>query len=169
MTCMPLWRAPVCRIHLITSRRGGTVSTESAGQKSGDFVARESGQKIGSEELGSVTEPGHFYRGMSEAEYQATIGRGAGIQSNLSSSIPSAEGTNFASDARDAESYANYGRDDPRTTGKSNYLVEVKGGPNIQEKRDGYFHSRSEVPSNQITRVWKMTAEKDAIVAHRIK
>ena len=109
------------------------------------------------------------YRGMSEAEYKATVGAGKGIKSNLSSSIASVEGTNFSNTAQDAESYANYGKDDPRKTGVPNYLVEVSAGDNIEVKPDGYYHARGEVPKSQITRVWKMEAQDGAVVAKLIK
>src|ERR1017187_871801 len=138
------------------------------GRWSTEFTAREKDQNIGSEHLSSVTRSGYFYRGMSEAEYEATIGAGKGISSNLSSSIPSAEGTNFSSDVPTAESYANFGRSDPRATGKANYLVEVSGGPDIVVKPDGYYHAKTEIPASRITRVWRMEGEAGSIVAKRL-
>lgn len=132
-------------------------------------VMRNVGERAGTDALNALTQPGHLYRGMSAAEYSATIGSGGGIRSNLSASIASAEGTNFASDAPTAESYANFGRDDPRTTGRPNYLVEVKAGPDITSKPDGYFHSRTEVPAHRITRVWRMANEDGAVVGRRVK
>lgn len=132
-------------------------------------VMRNAGERAGTDAVNSLTQPGHFYRGMTAAEYDATLGAGGGIKSNLSSSIASAEGTNFSHDAATAESYANFGRDDPRATGKANYLVEVKGGPDITPKPDGYFHTRSEVLAQRVTRVWRMTNEGGAVVGRRVK
>ncbi len=138
------------------------------GKWASSFVVREHGQNIGAERLSELSRPGHFYRGMSEAEYKATISSGRGIVSNLSSSIASAEGTNFAEDVPTAESYANFGRDDPRLTGKPNYLVEVKGGNDIVKKPDSYYHSRAEVPRDRITRAWRMEAEGKVIHAYQV-
>ena len=142
-----------------------------AGGKLGDaFIARGPGENIGHESLDGLSREGHFYRGMSEAEYNATIGSGKGIQSNLSASIPNAEGTNFSSDLPTAESYANFGRTDPRITGLPNYLVEVSGGDDLIPKRDGYFHARNVIPPDRVTRVWQMSPTDDkAIVATPVK
>jgi hypothetical protein len=146
----------------------GMAPAGAVGSSGGRLIVRQKGQQIGSDDLAGMTRPGHVYRGMSEAEYQATIGSGAGIKSNLSSSIKSAEGTNFAADLPTAESYANYGRTDPRITGKPNYIVEVTQGGDILPKRDGYLHALGEVPADRITRVWRMEDDGGSIAADLI-
>jgi hypothetical protein len=132
------------------------------------IVMRRPGEEVGAG-LDALTQPGHVYRGMSGAEYNATVGAGKGVQSNLAWSIPSAEGTNFAEDAPTAESYANYGRTDPRVTGEPNYLVEVKGGPDLERKRDGYYSARASIPQDRVSRVWRMANEGGAVVGRRVK
>jgi len=122
--------------------------------KSTPLIIRGKGANIGHESLETLTKPDHFYRGMSEAEYNATIGSGKNIKSNESASVPG-EGTNFSHDFRDAESYANYGSTDPRKTGKPNYIVEVKGSDGFKQWRDGYFKA-PEVSKDRVTRIIKM-------------
>jgi hypothetical protein len=132
-------------------------------------VMREAGQRVGSENVDKISRPGHFYRGMTEAEFNNTVGAGAGIKSNQAYSLRG-EGTSLSDDAGDAESYVNYGRDDPRTAGRPTYLVEVKGGDNIKlDKRDGYHKAQEALPMSQITRAWEMRGnEKDEIVGKQI-
>jgi len=98
-------------------------------------------------------------------EYKATVGRGQPVQSSGAYSHAS-EGTNYAEDPETAEDYANFGRDDPRKSGKTTYLVEVKQPPSMKRWRDGYLKTPDPVPA---TRVWKMYAEGGAVVAERIK
>jgi hypothetical protein len=136
--------------------------------KNGQFTFREAGSEIGTDAVESITRPGHLYRGMSAAEYSATVGKAGGVSSDLRNSLKG-EGTNFSDHAADAESYANFGRDDPRKTGVANYLVEVKAGADITKKRDGYFHSLTPLPADRVTRVFKMAPQDGAIVASRIK
>ncbi len=132
-------------------------------------VMREAGQRVGSENVDKISRPGHFYRGMTEAEFKNTVGAGVGIKSNQAYSLHG-EGTSLSDDAGDAESYVNFGRDDPRTAGRPTYLVEVKGGDNIKlDKRDGYHKAQEVLPMSQITRVWEMRGnDKDEIVGKQI-
>ena len=126
----------------------------------GGFVARERGQKIGAEGISKIRRLGHVYRGMTHDEYSTTIGAGRGIKSTNKHSLKG-EGTNFAEDPESAESYVNFGRDDPRITGKPTYLVEAKSD-GMTRKPDGYYHTNNEVAP---TRTWAMHPEDDSIVA----
>jgi hypothetical protein len=111
------------------------------------------------------TRPGHLYRGMEEAEWSYIV-KHKRIRSDERWSIPG-EGTNFTDDARDAESYVNYGRTDPRKTGRPNYLVEVKHTSIFRQWRDGYWKT-PEVPATLITRVWQMMPVGPRVVAYQI-
>lgn len=115
------------------------------------------------DEVDRLTRPGHLYRGMSEAEWHFIQSHGV-IRSNQSYSIPG-EGTNFGDDAGTAVDYANYGRENPRKTGRANYLVEVKKTDIFTRWRDGYWKA-PEVPEELITRAWKMVGENDAIIGY---
>lgn len=109
-----------------------------------------------------IRRPGHVYRGMTGDEYYATIGSGSGVRSRRDFSLPS-EGTSFSEDPKIAEDYANFGRTDPRKTGRPNYLVEVVNDPKLLsvDPRDGYVKADAEVPRTHVTRVWRMEASKD--------
>lgn len=148
---------------------GALTSTMKADNPSGlsSRIIRDIGAEIGHESLETLTKPNHFYRGMSEAEYNNTIGVGKNIKSNESSSVPG-EGTNFSNDARDAESYANFGRTDPRKTGIPNYLVEIKGNEGLKQAKDGYFKA-SEISKDRITNIIKMEAKDNSIIGTEIK
>ena len=148
--------------------RGGAAHQSGVNNALSGIVMRRRGRNVG-EDLDALTQPGHVYRGMSSGEYNATVGAGKGVQSNLAWSIPSAEGTNFSADVPTAESYANYGRTDPRVTGAPNYLVEVKQGPDLELKRDGYYSARASIPQERIGRVWRMANESGAVVGRRVK
>ncbi len=110
--------------------------------------------------------PTHLYRGMTEVEFEAHQKAGF-IKSNGAYSHES-EGTSYARDPSTAEGYANYGRDDPRTTGRPTYLVEIPNTSQFKRWDDGYYKTPDKIPLSQITRAWKMTAENDAIVARRL-
>jgi hypothetical protein len=118
--------------------------------------------------LDNIKREGHVYRGMTDYEYQATIGANRPIRSTGKYSFES-EGTNFASDPSEAESYANFGRDDPRKTGKSTWLVEVKLGADIVLGKDGYYKAADEIGLDRVSRVWKMSAEDGAVMMEQIK
>jgi len=122
----------------------------------------------GAEALGKWRRAGHVYRGMTEREYDATVGRREPIHSTGRHSL-AGEGTNFADDPGDAESYVNFGRDDPRKTGKPNYLVEVKLTDAMKRWPDGYIKSSEPVLYASVTRVWKMFVQGDEVVAQQIK
>lgn len=116
------------------------------------------------EALTKIQRPGHAYRGMTAEEYEATVGAGHGVRSTGQYSHQS-EGTNFAQSPHDAESYANYGRDDPRKTGRPTYLVEVAASPEMTVGRDGYIKSHG---PTQPTRVWRMSSLDGAVVMEPI-
>jgi hypothetical protein len=128
---------------------------------------RKKDWRVGSEEIEKLTQPDHFYRGMTEAEFNNTVGANKGIKSNQSFSTID-EGTSWADNAQDAEDYVNFGRDDPRTTGKPNYLIEIKGSEGLLRTRDGYYKAKDEIPRNRITHIWKMSAKDNAIVGVNI-
>lgn len=112
----------------------------------------------------SFTRPGHLYRGMTEQEYLAHKKAGY-IQSTGRYSFAE-EGTNFSDRADDAEGYVNFGREDPRKTGRPNYLIEVRNDPSVFTLwRDGYYKTPQRIPLGCITRVWIMFAKDGAIVA----
>lgn len=105
---------------------------------------------------------------MTETEYKATVGARKPVWSTGDFSH-SSEGTNFSDDPLDAESYVNFGRTDPRKTGKPTYLVEVSMTDSMSRWGDGYIKSPVPVPYGNVTRVWEMTGEDGAVVARRIK
>jgi hypothetical protein len=129
------------------------------------MIVRQPGQNIGSEGLGSLSQPGRLYRGMTKAEYDATVGSGAGVQSRQNFSARN-EGTSFAGDAPTAESYINFGRDDPRVTGKPTYLVEIDGR-DIPMDRDGYFKAKAAIGPERITKILEMTGAPDGSIVAR--
>jgi hypothetical protein len=112
----------------------------------------------------SFAQEGHLYRGMTQAEFENTVGSGRGIKSTGAHSH-SSEGTSFTHEPEVAESYVNFGRDDPRKTGKPNYIVEVRGQDGFYRDRDGYFKSKDEVSADRITRIWKMHDNDGEVVA----
>jgi hypothetical protein len=118
--------------------------------------------------LERLRKPGHVYRGMTSEEYQATVGAGKPIQSTLRYSHNS-EGTSFTEDPGNAESYANYGQDDPRRTGRPTWLIEIKRTSTMYDDRDGYTKDRTPVPLSAVTGVWKMFALDDEIHAERVR
>lgn len=131
-------------------------------------VVRGMGEEIGSESLSTWNRPGHVYRGMTQDEWYSVIAKGE-IQSTMRYSHPS-EGTSFTEDVETAESYVNFGRDDPRKTARPTYLVEVKRLDFMEkDPRDGYLKARKPVPSSAITRVWRMVDEDGAVVAYQIR
>lgn len=130
-------------------------------------VFRPKGWQAASDAVAALTRPGFFYRGMTDQEYQKTIKTGAGIASNGSYSV-SGEGTSFAADAGTAESVINYGRDDPRRTGRSTYLVEVRASDGFRLDRDGYYKAAITIPQSQIARIWEMRGEDEQVIGYQI-
>lgn len=127
-------------------------------------VIRPVGWQAANDVPASWTRPGHLYRGMSAAEYAATVGAGKGVQSD-ERYCATGEGTCFSDDAASAESYANFGRSDPRKTGLDTYLVEIDAeNAGIDRDADGYWKSHR-VPQERIRRVWRMNDEHGAVVA----
>lgn len=105
-------------------------------------------------------EPGKVYRGMTKAEYDATVGAGVGVKSTGSYSC-SVEGTCFSDTPRDAESFVNFGRDNPTNTGVPTYIVEVLQTPTMYVDTDGYYKDRDLVPMENVTGVWECALDKD--------
>lgn len=116
------------------------------------------------------TRSGFFYRGMDAAEWRY-IQKHGHIKSSVRWCM-SGEGTCFAPDIETAESYVDFGRTDPRKTGRSNYLVEVRPNALLKyDPRDGYTKTLGddvEVPAALITRVWKLVGEGGEIVAYPV-
>jgi hypothetical protein len=111
---------------------------------------------------------GHLYRGMTEQEWRAHHHAGY-IKSTGAYSHPS-EGTNFADNAAEAESYVNFGRDDPRKTGRPTYLIEVKLDEDLFDRwPDGYYKAKDALPLGIMTRAWKMVGEDGQVVAYKVK
>jgi hypothetical protein len=144
-----------------------------AGDPLNGIVVRPEGWEATSDEAVDVLDVfakrHSMWRGMTQAEYNNTVAKGTGVRSKGSYSL-SVEGTQFAEHPADAEGYVNYGRDDPRKTGKPNYLVEVKPD-GLRKKRDGYFETApgEGVPDDHILSVYEFRAEDGAIVAERIR
>jgi len=139
-----------------------------AGGVGSKTVMRPEGWTAGSDDVYKITRPGHLYRGMTEAEFNATIGAGHGLKSSQAFSTTN-EGTSLADNAETAESYANYGRDDPRKTGKPTYLVEVAGHEGAVLDKDGYYKAQGEIHPSRLSRIWKMQNENGAVVATLMK
>jgi hypothetical protein len=97
---------------------------------------------------------------MTDIEYQATLKQDGMVRSTRPYSHPS-EGTSFSEDPEDAESYVNFGRDDPRVTGKPTWLVQVHVSKSMYRDSDGYVKSREPAP---FFNLWKMWAENGAVV-----
>jgi hypothetical protein len=137
------------------------------GAKAADerVVFREADSDIGAEGMEGLNRPGRAYRGMEAAEYDATVGSGGGATSRQDYSVAD-EGTSYADDIRDAESYVNFGRSDPRITGRPSYIVEVDA-TDLTRSPDGYLKASGEVPPERIERVWKITDEDGALVGRK--
>jgi hypothetical protein len=139
---------------------------------SGGIVLRPSGWNALSDEafevVNSWRRAKHVYRGMTSKEYDATVGKRQPIQSTGEHSFQG-EGTNFSDDPGDAESYVNFGKDDPRKTGKPTYVVEVELLPSMKRWRDGYIKTSDPVSYEFVTRVWKMADRDGAIVAEKVR
>ena len=131
-------------------------------------VVRPEGWEAANDVPNQWTRSGHVYRGMAKEEWDATVGAGRPIQSSGRYSH-SSEGTNFSEDAADAESYINFGRSDPRKTGRPTFMVEVRKIPAIKlDRRDYYWKADGPVPLSAVTRSWKFTADGGAVVAQGV-
>jgi len=119
------------------------------------------------ETLGRWKSPTLVWRGMTQAEYRATIGARKPIWSTGSYSLEG-EGTNFSTDPLDAEGYVNFGRDDPRKTHRPNYLVGVRRTPEMAQARDGYIKSPVPVDLSKVEVVWEMRGDDGVLVARKI-
>lgn len=134
-----------------------------------DEVVRPQGHEVQNDTPDSWTRKGHLYRGMTEAEYNNTLGVRKPIKSRGDFSFES-EGTNFGQDAGEAEDFANFGRDDPRKTNKPTYLVEINPKPEdgLTRHRDGTWKTQKPISLERVTRVWKMFGRDGAIIARQI-
>lgn len=132
------------------------------------MVLRPLGWKVTSDEafawLSSLRSPGVVFRGMTSDEYKATVALNGRVMSNRSFSH-SSEGTSFSEDPGDAESYVNFGRDDPRSTGKPTYLVMVARSSSMYKDRDGYIKSKEPVP---VLKSWMMYPQDGAVLVQRL-
>ena len=117
----------------------------------------------------SFRRSGHLYRGMTQAEFEDTVGAGRGVMSKNLFSLEG-EGTSLADDPEIAEDYANFGSTDPRRTGLPNYLVEIdpSGLDFVTINRQGYYYAFAPVPQDRVTRVWKMDPDGSDVVAEQI-
>ena len=126
-------------------------------------IVRRVGEEAQSEHIFEEliqTFPGYVYRGMTFTEYNATIGSGKPILSNLSFSHGS-EGTSFSEDPGTAESYVNFGRDDPRKTDIPTYLVEVEVTESMYLDIDGYMKDKNSVPLSNVKSVWEFSPDEE--------
>ena len=126
-------------------------------------VFRQAGQGTGAPGLERLNRPNKMYRGMTETEYKATVGKDGRIESRQDWSVPG-EGTSFGEGIETADSYVNFGRTDPRKTGRPTYIVETSRG-DLKPGRDGYLKSQSPTPAE---RVWKIEAVDDSLVGRLI-
>lgn len=131
-------------------------------------IIRPEGWNAANDEPDDWKRGGHLYRGMTAVEYEAH--KRAGSIKSTGAYSHASEGTNFTDDAREAESYVNFGRDDPRKSGKPTYVIEVKNDPDLLKRwPDGYYKAQAPLPWKIVTRVWKCYAENGAVVAEQIK
>ena len=94
------------------------------------------------------------YRGITGDE-ASSIAKNGHIQSTMQFSHPS-EGTSFGQDYYTAEDAVNFGRTNPAKTGRPNYVLEVKSGPDIRvDPRDYYPKAQTPIPADRITRAWQ--------------
>jgi hypothetical protein len=100
------------------------------------------------------------YRGMTEEEFNNTVLGAGGVESRGDYRFGT-EGTNFAEKFEDAESYINFGRDDPRKTGKPTFIEEVDKQP-LKINRRGDYEAFEPVSP---TKVWKITSKDGELVA----
>jgi hypothetical protein len=158
---IPLWSEPAEELAAKGQEREGVVAE---GARRGEVI-RPVGWNAANDVPDSWTRPGHLYRGITEGEFRFIETHDV-IRSTEQWSAPG-EGTNFAEDAGDAESYVNFGRTDPRETGTPTYLIEVKRDARFKRWPDGYWKAL-EVPASLITRVWEMIGEEGAVVAYEL-
>jgi hypothetical protein len=128
------------------------------------MIVRSSHRDVPETDLSFLERLGHVYRGVTEDEW-VFIGRTGMILSSGRYSLPG-EGTSFGSIAT-AESYVNFGRDDPRKTGRPTYIVEIPRRFTTQD-RDGYWKAKDPVPKAAITRAWRMNALGGFVIMKRV-
>lgn len=119
------------------------------------------------DDFAKLSRPGHFYRGMAEAEWNYIRSHGH-IKSDNRFCVKG-EGTCFDKSLDSAEGYTNYGHTNPLRTGRPNYVVEVSTKALTEDKRDGYWKTMDDeasIPKSEITRAWKFVPEGDKLVAY---
>jgi hypothetical protein len=126
-------------------------------------AAGEQSAARGDDAMRALTREGHAYRGMTAEEFEATVGSGRGVMSRNDFSL-GGEGTSYAADFATAEDYANFGRTDPRKTGRPTYIAEVPA-KGLERNRQGYFYGRE---PRQPTRVWRVVDDGGALKAELI-
>ena len=138
------------------------------GRQGAGVIVRPAGWRTqgdeGREWLQTLRVPGLVFRGMTSAEYRATVGAGRPVQSRGDFSFR-CEGTCFAEDPADAEGYVNYGRDDPRRTGEPIYLIAARVAPGMWKDRDGYIKTPE---TTEPVAIWEMVAESGAVIARPV-
>lgn len=110
--------------------------------------------------LDYLQRPNHVYRGMSKAEYDATVAQGRGVQSDRRWCFEN-EGTCFATDPGSSAYYIFGGRTSPKITGEPVYLVEVAADSELMHKdTDSYVKTKDPagwIPMDHVTRSWEIT------------
>lgn len=167
---MPTWQValPIAELLKLVEEFPGRVVKDIADkQVKESIVVRPEGWDAAVETVDGWKRAGHVYRGMEDEEYKATVAKGKAIKSIGRYSHPS-EGTNFDDDPGGAESYVNFGRSDPRKTGKPNWMVEVKRVESMKRGSDGYWKSSDPVPVSDVTRIWRFSARSGAVVSDEV-
>lgn len=95
-----------------------------------------------------------LYRGISEEEFRFILR--AGLIKSDERFCAQGEGTCFTDSWWDAQSYINFGRDNPGRTGRPTYIIEIPRQEIPIRARDGYFKT-SRLPSDVISRVWRFS------------
>lgn len=135
------------------------------------LIVREKDWFYPGSEILQQNNPGKVYRGMTKQEFDNTVGQGKEIKSTGQYSTPD-EGTCFSDDPATAESYVNYGRDNPIKTQSPNYLIEVTKTETMFTDSDGYVKDKNPVPFENITGVWEFSPDEenpDLLVMLRIQ
>lgn len=129
-------------------------------------MIRAVGHEAANNVVDAWTRVGYVYRGITEDEFLAHCHVGQ-IVSTGRYSLPG-EGTTFSDDAAIAESAVNFGRDDPRRTGRPTFLLEVPVSEHFQRAPDGYYKTHDRLPLEAVSRVWRMEDRGGEIVATEI-
>jgi hypothetical protein len=159
-------------------RRGISQAAGRTARRKPKMIFRERNQDIQVEGLSpggnltkSLQRKGFVYRGMTEEEYEATVGKTGMVQSRGDYSFPE-EGTVFSDQIGEAENFVNSGRTDPSKTGRNTYIVEVSlsDSPNLTRSPEGYFKSgKSNRPVGPVRRAWQVSPSvENELVAYPV-